>query len=135
MDQPRWALVTGASSGLGVEYVRALARGGHNIVLVARNQDRLQTLAQEVERDFSVATEVMAADLHASRAVVRVAKRLSDASRPIRVLVNNAGYGIGGDLAKSDPGVELNHLAIHITVPLELTRAALPGCWSEEKAE
>jgi len=127
MDQARWALVTGASSGLGVEYVRALARGGHNIVLVARNRDRLQALAEELEQDFSVATEVIAADLHVPRDVATVATRLADASRPIRVLVNNAGYGIGGDLAQSDSGVELNHLAIHVTVPLELTRAALPG--------
>ncbi len=127
MDQPRWALVTGASSGLGVEYVRALARGGHNIVLVARNQDRLQALAEELERDFSVATEVITADLHAPRDVATVAARLGDSRKPIRVLVNNAGYGIGGDLAKSDPGVELNHLAIHVTVPLQLTHAALTG--------
>ena len=127
MDQPRWALVTGASSGLGVEYVRALARGGHNIVLAARNRDRLKALAEELEQDFSVATEVIAADLHVPRDVARVAKRLADARKPIRVLVNNAGYGIGGDLAKSDRGVELNHLAIHVTVPLQLTHAVLPG--------
>lgn len=127
MTQQRWALVTGASSGLGAEYVRALARAGHNIVLVARDRDRLQALGDQVERDFSVATEVLPADLHAPRDVASVATRLADARRPVRVLVNNAGYGIGEDLATSDVGEERNHLAIHVTVPLELTKAVLPG--------
>ena len=127
MKQQRWALVTGASSGLGAEYVRALARAGHNIVLVARDRDRLQALGDQVERDFSVATEVLPADLHAPGDVASVATRLADARRPVRVLVNNAGYGIGEDLATSDVGEERNHLAIHVTVPLELTKAVLPG--------
>ena len=127
MTQHRWALVTGASSGLGAQYVRALARAGHNIVLVARDRDRLQALANQVERDFAVATEVLPADLHIPRDVARVVTRLANARNPVRVLVNNAGYGIGDDLATSDVGEERNHLAIHVTVPLELTKAALPG--------
>ena len=101
MTQHRWALVTGASSGLGAQYVRALARAGHNIVLVARDRDRLQALADQVERDFAVATDVLPADLHIPRDVARVATRLANARKPVWVLVNNAGYGIGDDLATS----------------------------------
>lgn len=127
MGSPRWALVTGASSGLGVEYAGALARSGHNLVLVARNRDRLTALAGALTAEFSVECEVLAADLHKSRDVARVARRLGDASRPIRVLVNNAGYGISGQLAESDGSAERDHLAIHVTAPLELTKAALPG--------
>lgn len=122
-----WALVTGASSGLGVEYARALARSGHDLVLVARNGDRLTSLAAAITQEFSVECEVLIADLHKSRDVARVAKRLRDSAKPIRVLINNAGYGIPGYLAESDASLERDHLAIHVTAPLELTKAALPG--------
>lgn len=122
-----WALVTGASSGLGVEYARALARSGHNLVLVARNGDRLTSLAAAMTQKFSVECEVVIADLHKSRDVARVAKRLRDTAKPIRVLINNAGYGIPGHLAESDASQERDHLAIHVSAPLELTKASLPG--------
>lgn len=127
MGTRQWALVTGASSGLGVEYARALARSGHDVVLVARNRDRLTSLAAAIAQQFSVECEVLTADLHKTRDVARVARRLRDTAKPIRVLVNNAGYGIPGHLADSDASLERDHLAIHITAPLELTKAALPG--------
>ena len=127
MQSSPWALVTGASSGLGSEYARALARAGHNMVLVARNRERLVALAKELESDWAVATEVLTADLHQPEHLAKVSARLSYAQKPIRVLVNNAGYGIPGDLAESDISQEREHLAIHVSVPLELTKAALPG--------
>jgi len=64
MSTAQWALVTGASSGLGVEYARSLARSGHNLVLVARNRDRLESLAGSIVQEFSVKCEVLLADLH-----------------------------------------------------------------------
>ncbi len=127
MNSPRWALVTGASSGLGVEYVRSLARSGHGIVLVARDGDRLQSVAGQVADEFGVSTEVLVADLHNPSDVAKVGQRLGDTRRPVRVLINNAGYGIAGNLAESDFSAERNHLAIHVTTPLELTKAVLPG--------
>ena len=127
MSTAQWALVTGASSGLGVEYARALARSGHNLVLVARNRDRLESLAGAIGREFSVDCEVLITDLHKARDVARVAQRLRDTAKPVRVLINNAGYGIPGNLAESDASLERDHLAIHVTAPLELTKAALPG--------
>jgi len=127
MNFPRWALVTGASSGLGVEYVRSLARSGHNIVLVARDGDRLRSVAGRVAEEFGVSVEVLVADLHNPSDVAQVGDRLGDTRRPVRVLINNAGYGIAGNLAESDLSAERNHLAIHVIAPLELTKAALPG--------
>lgn len=127
MNSPRWALVTGASSGLGVEYVRSLARSGHNIVLVARDGGRMQSVAGQVADEFGVSTEVLVADLHNPSDVAKVGQRLGDTRRPVRVLINNAGYGIAGNLADSELSAERNHLAIHVTAPLELTKAALPG--------
>ncbi len=127
MSTAQWALVTGASSGLGVEYARSLARSGQNLVLVARNRDRLESLAGSIVQEYSVKCEVLLADLHKSRDVARVAKRLRDSAQPIRVLINNAGYGIPGHLDESDASLERDHLTIHITAPLELTKAVLPG--------
>ncbi len=127
MGRTTWALVTGASSGLGKEYVHQLAQSGHNIVLVARDTKRLTTMATEFVATYGVETEVLPADLHDPDQVAGVSQRLEDSSRPIEVLVNNAGYGIAGNLAHSDPVEERNHLAIHVSAPLALTKAALPG--------
>lgn len=124
---PSWALITGASSGLGAEYARQLAARGHNLVVVARDTARLKKFAAELEAQYSCEVEVLAADLHSAKDRQRVALRLRDATKPVSVLVNNAGYGIAGDLADSDDREELEHHAIHVTAPLELTKAVLPG--------
>ena len=126
-DAPSWALITGASSGLGAEYARQLAARGHHLVVVARDTARLKKFAAELEAQYSCEVEVLAADLHSAKDRQRVAHRLRDATKPVSVLVNNAGYGIAGDLADSDDREELKHHAIHVTAPLELTKAVLPG--------
>jgi uncharacterized protein len=124
---PRWAAVTGASSGLGAEYARQLASQGHSIVLISRDQARLVDLAKSLRDSYAVEAEVLVADLHQPNDRALVKARLRDNSRPIRVLVNNAGYGIAGDLATSSVEEEGHHLTIHVTTPLELTQAVLPG--------
>lgn len=127
MDHTRWALITGASAGLGAEFSRQLAQAGHSVVLVARDVEALSALATQIEDTYGVATEVLSADLHKPEELALVAKRLGDANKPVRVLVNNAGYGIGGNLAQSDLQQERDHLAIHVSAPLELMKAALPA--------
>lgn len=127
MSTDSYALVTGASSGLGAEFATQLAAKGHSLVLVARDQDRLNGVARDLERRFAVSCEVLPADLHTADGRATVATRLQDDYAPIRVLVNNAGYGIPGDLADSDLAEEIDHMTIHVHVPLELTKAALPG--------
>lgn len=122
-----WALVTGASSGLGAEYARQLAASGHDIVLVARDKNRLRRLAEGLQADWGIRTEVLAADLHQEKGRLLVSSRLRDATKPVSVLVNNAGYGISGDLDESDEIEEKNHHTIHVAAPLELTKAVLPG--------
>jgi short-subunit dehydrogenase len=127
MTTEKYALITGASSGLGLEYAAQLAALGHSLVLVARDRGRLEAVATDMSSRFGVSTEVIAADLHEPASRQLVASRLQDQARPIRTLVNNAGYGIAGDVAESDSGDEADHLTIHVTTPLELTKAALPG--------
>jgi len=127
MSDSPWALVTGATSGLGAEYAKQLAARGHAVVLVARDKARLGETAKYLRETFGVATEILSADLHQRTDVARVAARVAQESQPIRMLVNNAGYGIHGTLATSDIEQERNHLAIHVTAPMELMKAALPG--------
>lgn len=122
-----WGVVTGASSGLGVEFANQLASRGVHLTLVARDSARLTALAANLAERWGVQTEVLAADLHEPEGRVLVARRLGDRTAPVGWLVNNAGYGITGDLAESDAVEEMNHHAIHTTAVLELTKAVLPG--------
>lgn len=119
------ALITGASSGLGAEYARQLAGRGADLVLVARDQETLESLANSLRRAHDVQVEVLTADLLAPRQRRKVEARLADAARPIEVLVNNAGFGLSLAFETNDIEAEASHLALHVEVPMRLTHAAL----------
>lgn len=121
------ALVTGATAGLGAEFARQLAEQGHQLVLVARDAGRLQATAAELERLYSIRTEVLAADLVDDAGVAAVVARLSDPSRPVEILVNNAGIGLLRSFAENDIAEEKRHLKLHVETAMELTHAALQG--------
>lgn len=90
------ALVTGASSGIGEEFARVLAEQGANLVLVARREDRLKQLADELRSAHGVAVHVEALDLGAPDAAAELHRRTSDAGLAVDLLVNNAGFGVYG---------------------------------------
>lgn len=119
------ALITGASSGLGSEYARQLAARGADLVLVARDKAALAELATQLRARHGVEVEVLAVDLLAPRQLEKVTRRLSDPDRPIEMLVNNAGFGLPLDFARNDIDDEVNHLHLHVEVPMRLTHAAL----------
>ncbi|MDQ0260572.1 SDR family oxidoreductase [Sinomonas atrocyanea] len=121
------ALITGASSGLGAEFARQLAAQGHDLVLVARGQDRLDALAKELGGRHGVATEVLAADLTDPVDLGTVTTRLADPSRPVGILVNNAGLGLLHDFHHTPAEEEVHHLRLHVEAALRTTRAVLPG--------
>ena len=96
------ALITGGTSGIGAAYARAFAARGDDLVLVARDAERLASVAAELRHAHDVEVETIAADLDVRADVLRVAARLEDAGRPIDVLVNNAGFGVHTGLLASD---------------------------------
>jgi uncharacterized protein len=120
------ALVTGASAGIGREYCRQLAGRGYDLILVARDVERLRALAAELEQSHRIRAEVLAADLARDEELDRVVTRLSGETA-LTLLVNNAGFGTAGTLAAADPAEQERMLRLHVLAPMRLTRAALPG--------
>jgi short-subunit dehydrogenase len=120
-----FALVTGATAGIGAEFARQLAARGYHLVLVARNEQRLRDSAAALAGEFGVSTEVLAADLLATEGILAVEERLRSAQERIGILVNNAGYGLRKPFDENPVGDELDHLRILVEVPLRLTHAAL----------
>ena len=124
-DTETTVVITGASSGIGAELGRGLARRGFALLLVARRGDRLDELANDVGQEYSVAVEVLPLDLSDSKARAKLAGRLRN--EPIAGLCNSAGFGTSGvfyelPLERESEEVTLNALAL-----MELTHAALPG--------
>lgn len=88
------ALITGGTSGIGLAFARELAARGHNLVLVARDEARLGSVAAELSEEFGVEVEILPADLSVREDVMLVADRLEDAERPVDWFINNAGFGL-----------------------------------------
>lgn len=120
-----WALITGASSGIGAEFARALAREGINCVLSARRTERLEALAAELEQTWNVETRVVTADLATRRGPDQIAKAVKDL--PVAILVNNAGFGMAGRLSKQDPARLRQMIDVNCTAPVALTSLLVPG--------
>jgi short-subunit dehydrogenase len=120
-----WALVTGASAGIGAEFARALARDGVSCVLTARREDRLETLADELEKTWSVQTRVVACDLATQKGLDALCSAVGDLE--IGVLVNNAGFGYAGRFDKLDEKRLRQMVQLNCTAPVLLTRRLVPG--------
>lgn len=106
------ALITGGSVGIGAAFAREFAARGHDVVLVARDTDRLATVADRLRSRHGVAVDTIAADLADRAAVARVAARVADQAHPVDVLVNNAGFGVHTALTAPDLSVHERALEV-----------------------
>jgi len=120
------ALITGATAGIGAQYARLLAKEGFDLILVARNKNRLSSTATSLNKEFGVKVEVLPADLTKPVQLEKVRKRLSDSKKPVEVLINNAGFGINKSFLVSDLSDEQGLLDVLVTAPMRLTHAVLP---------
>ena len=117
------ALITGATAGLGAAFARRLARDGHNLVLVARNAERLSDQATELHDKHGVEASVLVADLATEDGIAAVEERLDDRTHPVDLLVNNAGFGNKGGYLDVPVADELTMLKVHCEAVLRLTTA------------
>jgi short-subunit dehydrogenase len=118
----RWALVTGASSGLGADFARELAARGAHVVLVARREERLKQLAAELEGRHGVRTRVVAMDLGRPEAARELHERTQADGIAVDVLVNNAGFGIFGPFLEIPWERERQMLELDVLALVELTK-------------
>jgi short-subunit dehydrogenase len=122
-----FALVTGASSGLGEEFARQLAHRGCNLVLTGRSREKLETLASDLARINGVATRVVTADLAQPGGAEQLALIVDDLGVVIDHLVNNAGFGAAGAFAESDAARQSGMVRVNVESVVCLSRHFLPG--------
>ncbi len=122
----RTSLITGASSGIGLELAKFFARDHWNLVLVARNESALKRLADELTRQYGIKAAVLPADLSDPAAPKFIYDSLQRQQIVIDALVNNAGFGTHGKFAEIDEETELRELQVNITAVTHLTKLFLP---------
>jgi uncharacterized protein len=122
----KWALITGASAGIGRAFAFELAAGGTNLILVARRLDRLNELATELRAKYKILVEVFVADLSQHTGPAEVFNFTSRSGFEVELLINNAGFGVYGEFVKSELSRELEMVQVNIAAVVHLTRLYLP---------
>ena len=121
------ALVTGASSGIGAEFARALARKGCDLILVARREDKLRDLADQLIAKHRIKAEVIAHDLSDEWASRAIFDEVNQRGLSVDILINNAGFATQGDFETTDADLLHAQVMLNVTAVVDLTRAFLPA--------
>jgi short-subunit dehydrogenase len=120
------ALITGASSGIGAAFARELATRKNNLVLVARSQDKLQQLAEQLQEQFQINTQVIVQDLSLPGATQAVYDAIAQQDLTIDLLINNAGFGDYGKFLDRELSKQIEMIQLNITALVELSYLFLP---------
>ncbi|WP_020177714.1 SDR family oxidoreductase [Methylopila sp. M107] len=126
-DNNRTVLITGASSGIGVELARLFAANGDRLVLVARREDRLKALAEELSAKHKIEASAIACDLAKPEGAKKLAIEAGRKGHVVDVLVNNAGFGLRGKFAKLPLDRQLEMIQVNVTAPAALAGLFLRG--------
>ena len=126
MDERRWALVTGASSGIGEEFARQLAARGHRLALVARSVDKLEALAEELSDAHGTEVVVVGQDLSEPDGASRATERLDELGVEVEILVNNAGIGTVASEIDIDAAFEHDVVMVNVVALADLVKRYLP---------
>ncbi len=131
----KWALVTGASAGIGVALARELAAGGTNLMLTARRKDRLEKLAQELSSAHKIGVEIFAADLAQTTAPQQIFAHTLAKKITIDLLINNAGFGAYGAFATVETQRLLDMVQVNCSAVVHLTRLYLPQMLKQRRGD
>jgi len=126
MNQMETVLITGASSGIGLELAKCFAADGSRLILVARNRDALQKLADELRLKHKVETVILTADLSLPEAPKQIVEKLAAQKLSVDVLVNNAGFGLHGEFREMPLPKQLEIIKVNVNALVELTGLILP---------
>jgi uncharacterized protein len=127
VTEPGLAVVTGASSGIGLAFAGSLADRGHPVLLVARREDRLRVIAETLTREHGVSAQICVADLATPEGRSRCRDAVDAAGRPVEVAVLNAGFGTRGRLADLDREREIDEIQLNCLGVVDLGLHVLPG--------
>ena len=121
-----YALITGASKGIGKSMAHELAKQGYPLLLVARSEDELKTLSDDLQTKYSINTSVLSIDLSTNGASQKVTDWIKMNHYPIGIVVNNAGYGVWGDFSQSSLTDQLGMMQLNMNVVVELSHLFVP---------
>ena len=127
VQEKKTALITGATSGIGYELARLFARDGYQVVLVARDREALERVANELAREYTATTKVITKDLASPAAAEEIFSEVNRDKTNVDVLVNNAGFGLLGAFVRTDLKKELAMIQVHIASLTHLTKLFLKG--------
>ncbi|MEO8423215.1 MAG: SDR family NAD(P)-dependent oxidoreductase [Actinomycetota bacterium] len=134
MNGRRTSLITGASSGFGVEFAKLFARDGYDLVLVARSEPPMRELADSLAKAHAITATVIAKDLAAPHATEELVADLGARGIQVDALVNNAGFAQYGPFVEADPGVLHEMVSVNVVALTELTRRCCRA-WSSAGGE
>lgn len=123
----KWALITGASAGIGEVFARELAKRKSNLILVARREDRLNALANQLREQYQIQVDVIALDLSQPEAPHKLFSLVEQSHRAVRILINNAGFGVYGLLHETDVKKNENQILLNVFALTTITQLFLPA--------